>query len=568
MQAPSSRFRPAHAPWTRRSFLQAAAAGAGTAALMPSQAAPAAAPFAPNWDSLVDGYRTPDWFRDAKFGIWAHWSAQCVPEMGDWYGRNMYIQGHWQYDHHVKTYGHPSKVGFMEMQNRWKAENWDPDALLDLYVKAGAKYFVALANHHDNFDNYNSRYHAWNSVRVGPKRDLIGAWAKAARARGLRFGVSNHAAHAWHWFQTAYGYDAEGPLAGQRYDAFRLTKADGRGTWWDGLDPQDLYTGRNIVVPDGFRTIRSATAWHDENTRHWDEKPPLQNPAFTRQWFLRCRDLIDSYRPDLVYFDNSGLPLGQAGLDITAHYYNASMAWHGGKLEAVVNAKVLPPERRAGVVEDVERGFRENIEPLPWQTDTCLGDWHYNRGLFDNHAYKSAATVIHRLCDIVSKNGNLLLSVPLRGDGTIDSDERKILEEIAAWMSRNGEAIHGTRPWRVYGEGPTRVAGGMFSEGTSQPLSAEDIRFTTKDGVLYAIALGWPKTGTLRIAALAQDSALAPGAIERIEVVGSTDSVPFSRSRKGLVLRLPEGLAGTPAVALKIRGSGLALDAQSLTWSP
>ncbi|WP_343639938.1 alpha-L-fucosidase [Roseateles sp.] len=557
MQDHSQRHPRTSPPWTRRSFLQAAAASAGAATLAPAHAAAGAPAFAPNWDSLVDGYQTPDWFRDAKFGIWAHWSAQCVPEMGDWYARHMYIQGNWQYEHHLKTYGHPSKVGFMEMQNRWKADQWDPDALLDLYVKAGAKYFVALANHHDNFDNYDSKYHAWNSVRVGPRRDLIGAWSKAARARGLRFGVSNHSAHAWHWFQTAYGYDAEGPLAGQRYDAFRLTKADGRGTWWEGLDPQDLYTGRNIVMPEGFRTTRAANAWHDENTRYWDEKAPLQNPAFTRQWFLRCRDLIDSYRPDLVYFDNSGLPLGQAGLDIAAHYYNASMAWHGGKLEAVINAKVLPPERRAGVVEDVERGFRENIEPMPWQTDTCLGDWHYNRGLFDNHGYKSATTVIHRLCDIVSKNGNLLLSVPLRGDGTIDSDERKILEDIAAWMGRNGEAIHGTRPWRVYGEGPTRVAGGMFSEGTSQPLSAEDIRFTAKDGALYAIALGWPRSGTLRIAALAQDSALAPGAIERVELVGAPGSVPFTRTRKGLELRLPDGLAGTPAVALKIRGNGL-----------
>ena len=544
------------APLTRRSFLSAAAAAAGVASLPAANAAGTS--FQPNWDSLVDGYRTPDWFRDAKFGIWAHWSAQCVPEMGDWYARHMYIQGNWQYEHHLKTYGHPTQVGFMEMQNRWKAENWDPDALLDLYVKTGAKYFVALANHHDNFDNYNSKYHGWNSVCVGPKRDLIGIWAKAARARGLRFGVSNHSAHAWHWLQTAYGYDAEGAHAGQRYDAFHLTKADGKGKWWAGLDPQELYTGRNMVMPDGFRTARAASAWHEDNTRYWDEKPPLQNPAFTRQWFLRCRDLIDSYRPDLVYFDDSSLPLGQAGLDITAHYYNASMAWHGGKLEAVVNAKVLPPERRAGVVEDVERGFREGIEPLPWQTDTCLGDWHYNRGVFESHSYKPASTVIHRLCDIVSKNGNLLLSVPLRGDGTIDADERKILEDIAAWMGRNGEAIHGTRPWRTFGEGPTRVSGGMFSEGSSQPFTAQDIRFTTNAGALYAIAMGWPKDGVMRIPSLGQESALAPGAIERIEAVGSDDSLSFSRNRGGLEIKLPVGLAGSPAVAVKILGTGLA----------
>ncbi|QDH71262.1 alpha-L-fucosidase [Marilutibacter alkalisoli] len=541
---------------SRRSFLQSAAAVASLP-FWGTKASALAPTFAPTWDSLVEGYRTPDWFRDAKFGIWAHWGAQCVPEMGDWYARRMYIQGNWQYDHHVETYGHPTKSGFMEIQNRWKAENWDPDALLDLYVKAGARYFVAMANHHDNLDAYDSKYHGWNTLRVGPKKDLIGIWAKAARERGLRFGVSNHGAHAWHWFQSAYGYDPEGPYAGQRYDAYTLTKADGRGKWWQGLDPQQLYTGRNIVMPDGLRTIRAVEAWHEKNTFYWDEKPPLQNPAFTRQWYLRCRDLIDSYRPDLVYMDNHGLPLGQVGLDITAHYYNASMAWNGGKLEAVVNAKELPTEWRPGVVEDVERGFRENIEPLPWQTCTCLGDWHYARSLFDNHQYKSAATIVHRLCDIVSKNGNLLLSVPMRGDGTIDADEQKILEDIAAWMARNGEAIYGTRPWRSFGEGPTRVGSGMFSEGSSKPLTAEDIRFTTKGGVLYAIALGWPRDGVMRIHTLAEESALAPGAIERVEMLGSTESLPFERNRRGLEVRLPEGLAGSMAVALKIRGNGL-----------
>jgi alpha-L-fucosidase len=537
---------------SRRHFIGAAAA----AATLP-QAHAAPATFAPTWESLTQNYSAPDWFRDAKFGIWAHWTAQCVPEMGDWYARSMYLQGNWQYEHHLKTYGHPTQVGFMEMQNRWKADAWEPEALMDLYEKAGAKYFVALANHPDNFDAYDSRYHGWNAVRVGPKRDIVGTWAKAARAKGLRFGVSNHSAHAWHWLQPAYGYDAEGPLAGQRYDAWRLTKADGRGKWWDGLDPQELYTGRNMVMPDGITTVRSANEWHEQNDRVWDEKPPAVNPAFVRQWFLRARDLIDSYRPDLVYFDDTGLPLGQAGLDIAAHYYNASMAWHGGKLEAVVNGKQLPPERRAGLVEDVERGQRDAIEPLPWQTCTCIGDWHYNRGVFDNHQYKSAASVIHRLADIVSKNGNLLLSIPVRGNGTIDADERKFLDEMGAWMSRNGEAIHGTRPWRRFGEGPTRVAGGMFSEGQSQGFTAEDFRFTTKGGALYAIALGWPASGTLTITSLAQDSPLAPGTIDRVGVLGSSAPLPVARTRKGLEVKLPEGLAGSIAVALKIEGRGL-----------
>jgi alpha-L-fucosidase len=543
---------------SRRSFLQASAALGSLSLSGAIPAAERANVFAPDWASLVSSYRAPDWFRDAKFGIWAHWSAQCVPEVGDWYARSMYIQGHAHYDHHVHTYGHPSQVGFMEIENLWKAEHWEPEALIDLFQKAGARYFVALANHHDNFDAYDSKHHAWNAVRVGPRRDIVGTWARVARSRGLRFGVSNHSAHAWHWYQTAYGYDAEGALAGRRYDAFRLTKADGRGKWWQGLDPQRLYTGPNMVIPDGITTIRTAQQWHEANDRIWDEKPPAHNPEFTRSWFLRCRDLIDTYRPDLVYFDNSGLPLGQAGLDIAAHYYNASMAWHGGRLEAVLNAKVLPQERRAGLVEDVERGFRESIEPLPWQTDTCIGDWHYDRSLFDNHRYKSAATVIQRLCDIVSKNGNLLLSIPIRGDGTIDADERRILGTMAEWIGVNGEAIYGTRPWRTFGEGPTPVAGGMFSEGASVPFTAQDVRFTTKDGVLYAIALGWPTNGVLRIASLAEDSALAPGNIEKVELLGSSESLPFQRHRAGLDVRLPDGRAGEFALALKVRGPGLA----------
>ena len=202
-----------------------------------------------DWALLAERRRTPEWFRDAKLGIWAHWGPQCVPEFGDWYGRLMYVQGNPFYEHHVRTYGHPSRFGFMELINRWRAENWDPEGLLDLYQAAGARYFVALANHHDNFDTFASAHHPWNSVNVGPRRDIIGTWAQAARRRGLPFGVSNHSAHAWHWWQTAYGYDAEGPLAGVRYDAWGLRKADGAGKWWAGLDPQELYTGPNMAPP-------------------------------------------------------------------------------------------------------------------------------------------------------------------------------------------------------------------------------------------------------------------------------------------------------------------------------
>jgi len=507
-------------------------------------------PFRPDWDSLTTQYQAPDWFRDAKFGIWAHWSAQCVPEAGDWYARNMYLQGQKQYDHHLKNYGHPADSGFMEMNNRWKAENWRPEELIDLYAKAGARYFVSLANHHDNFDNFTSRFHDWNSTRIGPKRDIVGSWAKAARARGLKFGVSNHSAHAWHWFQPAYGYDPEGVRAGERYDAWKLTKYDGKGKWWEGLDPQELYAGAVMPMPAGIASIKDADAFHAAHDRVWEESPPLANPAFVRQWYLRCKDLIDSYQPDLLYFDNSGLPLGQAGLDMTAHLYNSSIARHGS-LQAVVNCKVLPDNQRAAVVEDVERGFRADVVPHPWQTDTCIGDWHYNRERFLQKSYMPADAVVHRLCDVVSKNGCLLLSIPVRGDGTIDEEERQIVEGIAGWTARYGEAIFASRPWRLSGEGPTQVASGQFGERTIKPFEAADIRFTTKGATLYAMTLGAPQ-GMVHIKSLAQH-----GTVRRVEIVGSSGALTFQQDADGLHVTVPPGASHAYGIALKIDGEAI-----------
>jgi alpha-L-fucosidase len=536
-------------PTRRQIMLRAAALCA-----LPSLARAKPAPFTADWASLIGGYQAPDWFADAKFGIWAHWTAQCVPERGDWYARKMYMQGDPDYDDHLSRYGHPCDSGFMEIDNLWKAKRWDPESLMDLYQRAGAKYFVALANHHDNFDTYNSRFHAWNSLNVGPRRDIVGTWEKIARARGLRFGVSNHSAHAWHWFQVAYGYDAVGPRAGQRYDAFRLTKDDGKGKWWEGLDPQELYTGRNMVIPDGIDNIAAMTAWHGAHDAAWDEAPPAMNPAFTKSWFLRCKDLIDSYRPDLLYFDNSGLPLGQAGLDIAAHYYNASMDWHGGDLEAVVTGKLLPPEHRAGLVEDVERGFASGIAPAPWQTDTCIGDWHYSRAIFEQHKYKSAQTVVQRLCDTVSKNGNLLLNIPLRGDGSIDADEHDILDGLGDWMAVNAEAIFATRPWRVCGEGPTQVAGGMMGENKVGAFTAADIRFTRKGTLLYAHVLGTPSGDTLSIASL---GAGAKGEVGQVEMLGVKGPLAFTRDASGLSVRLPALPRPGFVPVLRLSGNGL-----------
>jgi alpha-L-fucosidase len=508
--------------------------------------------FQPTWDSLKQ-YSTPDWFRDAKFGIWAHWSAQCVPEQGDWYARQMYIQGHPQYAHHLKIYGHPTKFGFKEIDHLWKAERWQPEELMQLYVKAGAKYFVSLANHHDNFDNFDSRYHDWNSTRIGPMKDIVGTWAKAARAHGLRFGVSNHSAHSWHWFQTAYGYDPEGELTGQRYDAFALKKEDGKGTWWEGLDPQQLYTGPNIPMPDGITTIREANDWHKNHDRIWTEEPPPMNPAFVDRWFLRCQDLIDKYQPDLVYFDNSELPLGQAGLDITAHYYNSSMQHHVGRLEGVVNGKWLKPEHLGAVTLDIERGRANTILNEPWQSDTCIGDWHYKRSIFENHTYKTAKTVVAMLVDIVSRNGNLLLSIPVRGDGTLDEDEHAFLSDLAGWMQVNSQAIYGTRPFTVFGEGPPDpVASSDFNESKSRPLGAEDIRFTTKGGVLFATVFGWPESGRLAIKSLARYSPLYPKSAVRVEMLGQSGALRFTQDAEALTIALPAQKQESYAYVFKI----------------
>lgn len=535
---------------TRRQILGAVPA-AGLTALPALATVPAL--FQPDWNSLAAGYRTPEWFCEAKLGLWAHWGPQCVPEAGDWYGRFMYMQGHRMYNHHIKTYGHPTDTGFMEIIERWKAEKWDPRDLIGRYRKAGARYVVAMAQHHDNFDNFDSRWHAWNATRVGPRRDIVGIWEKLARQAGLRFGISNHGAHAWHWFQTAYGYDPEGPRAGQRYDAHRLTRADGKGTWWDGLDPQDLYGGPMMVPPSGLTSIKSMDDWHDANTGQWLETPPPGNPAFVKSWYLRALDAIEKYRPDLVYFDNYGLPFGQVGLDVVARYYNLSRQWHGGRMEVVVNGKRLADERqRKAIVEDHERSVVDDIRHDPWQTCTCIGQWHYDRGLYDRGGYKSVTQVVQSLSDIVSKNGNLLLSVPLRGDGSLDDLEIRFLDGLAAWTATNGEAIFGTRPWRRFGEGPTQFA---RDEGKQAPFTAADLRFTTKAGALYVLAMAWPVDGRLMVSSLAGDS---QGVVERVDLLGRDGvPLPFRQTAAGLEITLPEQPNTTPMLALRLNGRGL-----------
>lgn len=506
-------------------------------------------PFEPTWQSLQT-YTTPDWFRNCKFGMWAHWGPQCQPESGDWYARGMYQEGSWQYKAHLQKYGHPSKFGFKDVINEWKADKWDPEELVAFYKSAGAQYFMAMANHHDNFDLYDSKYQPqWNSTKIGPKKDLVAGWAKAAKNNALPFGVSVHASHAWRWFEVAQRSDKTGPYAGVPYDG-KLTKSEGRGKWWQGIDPQDLYAQNHPLSENSLEDNSIHRQWE------WGNDAFAPTKAHIEKFYNRTIDLVNKYNPDLLYFDDSKLPfwpISDAGLRIAAHFYNKSIQQYG-ELRAVINGKVLDEQQRKAMVWDIERGQANDIQPLPWQTDTCIGGWHYDRGLYERNGYKSAKTVVQALVDIVSKNGNLMLNIPVRGDGSIDEKERKIVEKIGAWMKLNKESIYGTRPWKIFGEGPAQQSAAAlnaqgFNEGKGKPLTHEDIRFAAKGDALYATAMGWPEDGKLVIKSLAKDSPLYPKEIQKLEWLPTGQSIPFERTENGLVAALPGNAASELAFA-------------------
>ena len=487
-------------------------------------------------DASLQQYACPDWFRDAKLGIWAVWGPESVPMQGDWYARKLYEEGSRHYKYHVEHYGHPSQFGFKDIIPLWKAEKWEPEKLMALYQQAGAKYFCMIAEHHDNFDCWNSKFQKWNSVNMGPQRDIAGEWQQAATNNGLRFGMTEHLAASWWFYSAAKGADTNGPLAGVHYD---------------GTDPKfaDLYWSGN-EKPNGHYYLPNAP------------------DAVQQIWFNRIGDMIDRYHPDLLYSD-SPLPYPETyGRKLLAHYYNDNAQHHGGHNEAVYNCKQVSEGRW---VQDLERGVMEGINPHPWQTDTCVGGWYYDEQVLARHGYKTPATVIHMLCDIVSKNGNLLLNFPPRPDGTLDADELNILAAMAAWIGVNGEAIYGTRPWKIFGEGPSRAQkGGHFNEGKLK-YTARDIRFTqSKDGKqLYAIALGWPaptsgersrtsgvegpEDGQLVIKSLAATA----GSISDVALLGHTGKLDWQQTAEGLVVKLPAQQPCDLAYAFKISAGDL-----------
>jgi len=482
-------------------------------------------PFEPTPDSLQN-YECPEWFCDAKFGIWSHWGPASVPKHNsNWYAREMYMEGSTSYKYHVAHYGHPSKFGYKDIIALWTCEKFDPDQLMALYKEAGAKYFVAQANHHDNFDLWNSKYHKWNSLNYGPHKDIVGLWRGAALKQGLRFGFTSHAERTWSWFQTNKGADKDGSYKGVPYD---------------GNDPQyeDLYLKKD---PAGDTGGDHAT------------NPPLE---FRQDWLTRINDVVNRYDPDLMYVDGPvpffGDDKAQTGLKMIANLYNHNAQLHNGRNEAVMCVKKRSVNWFNGIAtQDVERGHLGAINPSPWQTDTSTGPWFYDLDWKDGETgtmYASPRALITQLIDIVSKNGNLLLNVTQLPDGSLDSEAVKLLADIGSWMKVNGEGIYSTRPWRVFGEGPaTHMKLDYFDE--------RDIRFTqSKDkNTLYAFLMGWPKDGKCLVKSLAN----AAGQITDVAILGATNKPDWQQTGEGLVVTLPSRKPCDIAYALKITGHDL-----------
>ncbi|MBK8884770.1 MAG: alpha-L-fucosidase [Bacteroidales bacterium] len=465
-------------------------------------------PFKPTDQSLTQ-FKYPEWFCDAKFGIWAHWGPQAVPRQGDWYARRMYIEKDPAYAYHVEHYGHPSVFGYKDIIPLWKAEKWDPEKLMELYKKAGAKYFVSMGTHHDNFFLWNSSLHSWNAVKMGPKKDVVGIWQAAARKQGLKFGVSEHLGASYTWFQAAHLSDTKGPKEGVPYD---------------GANP-------------AYSELYHAAAEPEDN------KWLTNNLIFQIEWFERIRELIDNYHPDLLYSD-SQMPFGDVGRSLVAHFYNQGIPANSNQTNVIYTCKQFSAGKW---VEDVERGIKDTTSLYPWQTDTSIGDWYYRTG----QKYKTATEVVQMLVDIVSKNGNLLLNVVQTPEGDIEPDMLLILDGIGNWTAANGEGIYGSRPWKIFGENSKEAEAfkpEQFDE--NYKFNSKDIRFTTKDGFLYAYCLGIPAQD-IRIKSLGNKSALS-SPVASVKMLGSDVKVKWTQEAEALVIKKPSKMPAWQVPGFKI----------------
>ncbi len=475
-------------------------------------------PFRADWNSL-GGYRVPEWFRDAKFGIFIHWGVYSVPAFGnEWYSRNMYVEGNAAFKHHVATYGPQSKFGYKDFIPMFRAEHFDANAWLDLFAQAGARYVVPVAEHCDGFAMYDSSLTDWDAAKMGPKRDVVGELEAATRRHGLHFGVSSHRAEHWWWYDGGMKFDSD--VRDPRYAGL-----------YGPAQPMALPGEDDSKEPD------------PDHLERW--LPP--NKAFLDDWLARSSELVTKYHPDFLYFDWwIGQPAFRPYLQhFAAYYYDEAASRRQG---VVLTYKGYDfPENAATL--DIERGKLDTLRLLPWQTDTSVSirSWGYA----NNDEYRSAESLIDELVNVVSKNGNLLLNVGPKSDGTIPEQARAILLEMGAWLKTNGEAIYGSRPWLVYGEGPTKVTGSA-NNSDQQEFTAEDIRFTTHNGALYAVALGWPVDGELRIRSLARGLPYLKGPVCGVKMLGSDTPLSWRQEADGLYVQLPPQRPNEPAWTFRI----------------
>jgi len=467
-------------------------------------------PFQPSWDSLA-AFEAPEWYLDAKFGIFIHWGVYSVPAFGnEWYPRNMYKRGEVAFAYHLRTFGPQSAFGYKDFIPRFTADRFDPARWAALFREAGARYVVPVAEHHDGFAMYDSQYTEWSAARMGPKRDVVGELARAVRAEGLVFGVSFHRVENWWYF------------------------GEGRKFESDVGDPR--YAGLYGPAADRDDSEKGVT-------------PP--SPAFLEDWLARSAELVDKYRPQLVWFDwwIAQPPVHPYLQTFAAYYYNRGAEW---RLGVAINYKKHGGESfpdTAGVL-DIERGQLASMRPLFWQTDTSVSKSSW--GYVSSHEYKAADAIVDDLIDIVSKNGCLLLNIGPRPDGTIPEPEEELLRQIGAWLSVNGEAVYGTRPWTTFGEGPTTVVEGPFADTKRKPFTHEDIRFTTKGRTVYAIALAAPPGGRLAIRSMSRSSPHLGGTVDSVVVLGTTGPARWTQDDGALRVDVPSRVAGQPAVALRV----------------
>lgn len=470
-----------------------------------------------DWNDLCRQYNTPAWWREAKLGAWSHWDPQSVAENGDWYSRGMYIEGHPQYMYHREHFGHPSEYGYKELCRDWKTDLWDPEDLMLLYIKMGARYFLALGNHHDNFDCWNSKYQPWNAVNIGPRQDIIGIWEKVARKHGMPFGIGFHSTPARTWGQfmpVRYTSDKHGDKTGIPYDAM-LTKADGTGKWWEGMNPQDLY-----------------------GPIHHDGRKSLKSP-FANQFMWRVDDAIRKYQPDMIYFDDHAgnsqidmgidMGLGELTPQIIANFYNIAEKRTEGRREVVATFKGVggrynsfqhDPELISivdrSLVKSTELYTEDNIMAFPFQTEVSLQEWHYLQG----GKYRSAEEIITRLMQNVARNGCLLLNITQHGRGNIDDEARQICLDIGRWIDINQEAIYSARPFTQWGD--------------------EHVIYTRQGGYIYATILH-PSARSIILSALSNQSA-SIGKIRKVELVENGHQLPFTQTTEGVTIQMEEPL--------------------------